>query len=121
MRAGKGRGSARKPPGCASPVRPTRRRWRPPSPTGFHLRRPPNRYRIGRSMAKAALVPTLEFERPIVDLERKIQELRKRAQGAHGMQPEIQTLEARVAELQQEIFADLTPWQTVLLSRHPGR
>ena len=36
-------------------------------------------------------------------------------------QREIQTLETRVEELQREIFADLTPWQTVLLSRHPGR
>jgi acetyl-CoA carboxylase carboxyl transferase subunit alpha len=71
--------------------------------------------------ARSAEMPVLEFERPIVELEQKIQTLRQLAHGPHGMQQEIQSLEARVGELQQEIFGDLTPWQTVLLSRHAGR
>jgi acetyl-CoA carboxylase carboxyl transferase subunit alpha len=69
----------------------------------------------------AAEPPVLEFERPVVELERKIDELRQFAHSSHELQREIQTLETRVLELQQEIFADLTPWQKVLLSRHPGR
>ncbi len=65
--------------------------------------------------------PILEFERPVVELERKLAELRTLAAVSGDMQKEIRSLEARVSELQQEIFADLTPWQTVLLSRHAGR
>ncbi len=65
--------------------------------------------------------PVLEFERPVVELERKIAELRQFAQSSGDLQREIQMLESRVHELQQEIFADLTPWQKVLLSRHAGR
>jgi acetyl-CoA carboxylase carboxyl transferase subunit alpha len=65
--------------------------------------------------------PVLDFERPVVELERKIEELRQFAHTSPELQREIQTLETRVLELQQEIFADLTPWQKVLLSRHPGR
>lgn len=65
--------------------------------------------------------PILEFERPVVELERKIEELRHLACGSAELQSEIKTLGARVVELQQEIFADLTPWQKVLVSRHPGR
>jgi acetyl-CoA carboxylase carboxyl transferase subunit alpha len=70
---------------------------------------------------KAVEPPVLDFERPVVELERKIDELRQFAHGSSELQHELQTLEARVLELQQEIFADLTPWQKVLLSRHPGR
>jgi acetyl-CoA carboxylase carboxyl transferase subunit alpha len=65
--------------------------------------------------------PVLDFERPVVELERKIEELRQFAQGSSELAREIKVLESRVEELQREIFADLTPWQTVLLSRHPGR
>jgi acetyl-CoA carboxylase carboxyl transferase subunit alpha len=65
--------------------------------------------------------PVLDFERPVVELERKIEELRQFAQGSSELAREIKILEVRVEELQREIFADLTPWQTVLLSRHPGR
>jgi acetyl-CoA carboxylase carboxyl transferase subunit alpha len=65
--------------------------------------------------------PVLDFERPVVELERKIEELRQFAQGSSELAREIKILESRVEELQREIFADLTPWQTVLLSRHPGR
>src|SRR3954451_13923849 len=65
--------------------------------------------------------PVLEFERPVVELEKKIDELRQFAQGSSELQRELKTLESRVLELQQEIFDDLSPWQKVLLSRHPGR
>jgi acetyl-CoA carboxylase carboxyl transferase subunit alpha len=72
-------------------------------------------------MARDSEPPVLEFERPVVDLERKIDELREFAQSSPELQRELRTLETRVLELQQEIFADLSPWQKVLLSRHPGR
>src|SRR3954453_5611129 len=65
--------------------------------------------------------PVLEFEGPVVELEKKIDELRQFTQGSSELQRELKTLEARVLGLQQKIFDDLTPWQKVLLSRHPGR
>jgi acetyl-CoA carboxylase carboxyl transferase subunit alpha len=65
--------------------------------------------------------PVLEFERPVVELERKIDELRQFAHSSQDLEREIHSLQTRVLELQQEIFADLNPWQKVLLSRHPGR
>ena len=53
--------------------------------------------------------PVLDFERPVVELERKIEELRQFAQGSSELAREIEILEARVEELQREIFADLRP------------
>ncbi len=65
--------------------------------------------------------PVLDFERPVVELERRIDELRQFARGRAELGREIRTLQSRAEELRQEIFADLSPWQKVLLSRHPGR
>ena len=70
---------------------------------------------------KAVETPALDFERPVVDLERKIEELVRVSGGASELRPQIRLLEERARELQQEIFADLTPWQKVQLSRHPAR
>jgi len=63
----------------------------------------------------------LEFERPIVDLERKIDELRQLSTGTIDFGDEIKRLEKKARKLQEEIFAELTPWQKVQLSRHPSR
>jgi acetyl-CoA carboxylase carboxyl transferase subunit alpha len=74
-----------------------------------------------RATTPAPEVPALDFERPVVDLERKIEELVRVSRDAPELRPQIRLLEARARELQQEIFADLTPWQKVQLSRHPAR
>jgi acetyl-CoA carboxylase carboxyl transferase subunit alpha len=71
--------------------------------------------------ATAPEVPALDFERPVVELERKIEELVRVSGGAPELRPQIALLEERARELQHEIFADLTPWQKVQLSRHPAR
>jgi len=63
----------------------------------------------------------LDFERPVVELERKIEELVRVSGGAPELHPQITLLESRARELQQKIFAELTPWQKVQLSRHPAR
>jgi acetyl-CoA carboxylase carboxyl transferase subunit alpha len=63
----------------------------------------------------------LEFERPIVDLEKKIEELRQLSRGTIDFVEEIKRLEKKARRLQEEIFAELTPWQKVQLSRHPVR
>src|SRR5579884_2985002 len=63
----------------------------------------------------------LDFEKPIVDLERKIEELKQLTSSELDFTNEIRKLEKKARKLQEEIFADLTPWQKVQLSRHPGR
>ena len=76
---------------------------------------------MAESSAAAADTPTLDFERPVVALERKIEELVRVSGGTSELRPTIALLEARARELQQKIFSELTPWQKVQLSRHPAR
>ena len=64
----------------------------------------------------------LDFERPIVDLEKKIEEMRSQAHvDGLDLSRELQGLEEKVERLRQEIYTNLTPWQRVQLSRHPQR
>ena len=65
--------------------------------------------------------PVLDFERPVVELERRLEELKQRTRLSGEIRREIETLEKRARELQQQIFSDLTPWQKVQLARHPAR
>src|SRR5476649_2594766 len=63
-----------------------------------------------------------EFEKPIVNLEKKLQELRELAkQEGVDFSTEITILEKKVATLIDETYSKLTPWQRVQLSRHPNR
>jgi len=62
----------------------------------------------------------LEFEKPILELETKINEMKKMA-GDLDIDKEIQQLEEKVNELRKNIFDNLTPWQIVQLARHPER
>jgi acetyl-CoA carboxylase carboxyl transferase subunit alpha len=64
----------------------------------------------------------LEFERPIENLELKIEELKRISDGKDiDLSNEIKKLEKKVKELRAEIFSALTPWQKTLLARHPDR
>jgi acetyl-CoA carboxylase carboxyl transferase subunit alpha len=63
----------------------------------------------------------LDFEKPIVELEERIRELKVYGVGDVGFEAEIKRLEERAASLQKEIYADLGIWQKVQLSRHPER
>ncbi len=64
----------------------------------------------------------LDFEKPIFELEKKIDELRKLDIGDNKvLAPEIKRLESRVSELRDSIFQNLTRWQRVQLARHPDR
>jgi len=62
----------------------------------------------------------LEFEKPLVELETKIEEMRKMADSL-DISLEINKLESKVMELRKNIFQNLTPWQIVQLARHPER
>ncbi len=59
----------------------------------------------------------LDFERPIVELEKKIEELK----GLKGVDEEVQRLKAQAERLKKSIYSNLTRWQRVQLARHPRR
>ncbi len=64
----------------------------------------------------------LDFEKPIFELEKKIDELKKLDIGDNKvLAPEILRLEAKVEELRDTIYQNLTRWQRVQLARHPDR
>lgn len=62
----------------------------------------------------------LEFEKPIIELEQKIEEMRKYADNL-DIADEISILEKKVDQLRETIFSNLTRWQRVQLARHPDR
>jgi len=62
----------------------------------------------------------LDFEKPIIELENKIEEMRK-YEGHLDISEEIRTLEEKVNQLKKNIYDNLTRWQRVQLARHPER
>ncbi len=66
----------------------------------------------------------LDFEKPIIELQRKLDELKKHPeQHSIGISfdEEIALIEKKIAETRRQIFTNLTPWQRVQLARHPKR
>ena len=64
----------------------------------------------------------LDFERPIVDLENRLDQLRRIDDGSdRGVREETGKLEKKIAKIRKEIFSNLTRWQITLLARHPNR
>ena len=66
----------------------------------------------------------LDFEKPIAELQRKLEELRKQAE-AHApnlnLNEEVGQIEKKLAETRKQVFSNLTAWQRVQLARHPKR
>ncbi|MGQ9561211.1 MAG: acetyl-CoA carboxylase carboxyltransferase subunit alpha [Candidatus Oleimicrobiaceae bacterium] len=64
----------------------------------------------------------LDFERPLVELEKKIAELKAYSSAANvEMDAEIRRLEQKAVKLRKQIYSRLTRWQRVQLARHPQR
>lgn len=64
----------------------------------------------------------LDFEKPIVDLEKKIQELRSFTSGKKiDLSSEVKRLEEKLEHLKKDIYGNLTAWQRVQIARHPQR
>lgn len=64
----------------------------------------------------------LEFEKPIQELEVKITELRNFSKEKEiDLSNEISILENRAREVREAIYSNLSPWQKVLIARHPER
>lgn len=62
----------------------------------------------------------LEFEKPIFDLEAKIDEMRQLS-GELDLSDQIRDLESKVDDLRLDIYKNLTRWQRVQIARHPER
>src|SRR5881398_2169498 len=66
----------------------------------------------------------LDFEKPIVELQRKLEELKKHPE-THSLgisfEEEAAQIEKKIEETRRLIFSNLTPWQRVQLARHPKR
>lgn len=63
---------------------------------------------------------TLDFEKPIIDLEKKIEEM-KAYEDNLDIKDEISKLEQKVDQLKKNVYENLTRWQRVQLARHPER
>lgn len=61
-----------------------------------------------------------DFEKPIVELENKIEEIRMLS-GDIDMSKELRDFEAKLLELKKNIYQSLTNWQKVQIARHPDR
>jgi len=65
----------------------------------------------------------LDFEKPVAELEAKVEELRAlgESDNAVAVGEEISRLEAKAALALKELYAELTPWQKTQVARHPQR
>jgi acetyl-CoA carboxylase carboxyl transferase subunit alpha len=66
----------------------------------------------------------LDFEKPIIELQNKLNELKKHPE-THSLdvsfEAEIALIERKLEETRRQIYTSLTPWQRVQLARHPKR
>lgn len=74
-------------------------------------------------MADKAAQYLLEFEKPLFELEQKLDEMRTfdKEDASVDLSKEIEALAGRVEQLRQSIYRDLTRWQRVMIARHPLR
>ena len=63
----------------------------------------------------------LEFEKPLREVEEKIEKLAASGNGKSGTQDEIRKLRMKLAQLEHELYGKLTPWQRTQLAHHPQR
>jgi len=63
----------------------------------------------------------LDFEKPIRELEEKIEKLASAESPKAGTQDEIRKLRSKLAQVEHELYSSLTPWQRTQLARHPQR
>src|SRR5881396_3527957 len=65
----------------------------------------------------------LDFEKPVAELEAKVEELRAAAPGGDPAEiaEEIERLELKAGQALKELYGELTPWQKTQVARHPQR
>jgi acetyl-CoA carboxylase carboxyl transferase subunit alpha len=64
---------------------------------------------------------TLDFERPVSELENQIRELKETSHQNIDISHEIEALQSKVNKMLEDIYTKLSPWQRTQLSRHPAR
>ncbi|WP_286229348.1 acetyl-CoA carboxylase carboxyl transferase subunit alpha [Neobacillus mesonae] len=68
------------------------------------------------------MVGELEFERPLIELRKKIAELKEFTKNTDvDLSSEISKLEARLVKLEQDVYENIKPWDRVQIARHPNR
>ena len=68
------------------------------------------------------MITVLDFEKPILELEKKISELKVlSSSGELDLETEVRKLETHLAHVKKETYVHLTPWQRVQIARHPKR
>lgn len=64
----------------------------------------------------------LEFEKPIADLEHKLEEIKKHVHGQDiDLDPEVRGMQEKIEATRREVYANLTAWQRVQIARHTAR
>jgi len=63
----------------------------------------------------------LEFEKPLAELDKKIQELLAFSSGAVDLTSEVAKLEQKAEKMREDMFANLSRWQTAQVARHINR
>jgi acetyl-CoA carboxylase carboxyl transferase subunit alpha len=67
-------------------------------------------------------VQPLPFEKPLFDLHRKLEELRRESgENSIDLGAEIRTIEDKIGATRREVYDNLTPWQRVQIARHTAR
>jgi acetyl-CoA carboxylase carboxyl transferase subunit alpha len=65
---------------------------------------------------------SLEFEKPIADLEQKLEEIKRHVHGQDiDLDPEVKRMQEKIEATRLEIYANLTAWQRVQIARHTAR
>lgn len=68
------------------------------------------------------MMQTWDFEKPIIELKNKIEELRRFSKDKSvDLTSEISDLEEKLQALRKEIYSGLSAWQKVQIARHPDR
>lgn len=67
-------------------------------------------------------VAPLEFEKPVLELEKKLEDLKRHLKGQDvNADPEVKRISSRIAEMKKDLYDNLTPWQRVQIARHTAR
>ena len=64
----------------------------------------------------------LDFEKPLVELEQKLEELKRHLHGKDiDLDPEVRMIQEKIEETRKDTYANLTAWQRVQMARHTAR
>src|SRR6201988_5442409 len=63
----------------------------------------------------------LDFEKPVAELDSKVDELRALASSGTDIGEEVGRIEEKAAQALADLYANLSPWQKTLVARHPQR